>query len=397
MIDRYAREHGEYFTPKTVLDIFTEFSKASSAILVPFTTKAQFISEIASVSEIDVLKSGILGEHLLDPIAKAGAHAVTAAKKSHYDLVILDPPFGIMAPEKQFGTRDRALIEFASSLSSLSENGLALGVFSQGILWRHTDKAWYQAIEDDGFHVNAVIELPSGTYSPYTNIGTVMLAVSRVRSNGYLSIESSASSPETIRSLLETLLTKPNSVHKLLRFPEAPYKYDLPSSLRSRNIVDTRLQKFGYPVINLLDACRDIRLTREQYGFLDEEGALFVPNIGTGNVVTSIADMTMKNHHNYFQLILNEAMIMPDYAAQMLNSDVGKLQRETLFTGAVIPKVSASSFKTIGLRIPVPPIDEQRKLIQLNNNIRASMNTLGAYCTPYFRDHKSLLYGARRL
>ncbi len=99
-----------------------------------------------------------------------------------FDLIVATPPFSMSLRDERLAMFGRKYpfaedLYIADSLRSLTHNGIAIGVFAQGILFRGNAEAELRKefIEQD--KLDSIIALPSGVFQ-YTTIPTVVLKFS---------------------------------------------------------------------------------------------------------------------------------------------------------------------------------------------------------------------------
>lgn len=83
------------------------------------------------------------------------------------------------------------------------------------------------------------------------------------------------------------------------------------------------------PAIVLEELATEINLGRhgEDFAFATAENAIYVPLIGTSDVVESLDDLTLKPQ-NYAQLVIDRVQSDARFVARFLNSEFGKELRE---------------------------------------------------------------------
>jgi len=101
-------------------------------------------------------------------------------------------------------------------------------------------------------------------------------------------------------------------------------------------------------------------------GFKKRPNSVYLPLIGNSNALTSIEEFKLKSH-NYIQLVIREEMALAEYIAFYLNSDMGKIYRENLTSGLVIPKINKGTIKESSIYLP--SLGEQRNIIDVQKRV----------------------------
>ena len=124
-----------------------------------------------------------------------------------------------------------------------------------------------------------------------------------------------------------------------------------------------------------MELATEINLGRfgDDFAFQPQENSLFIPLIGSSDVVDSLSDLTLKKQ-NYAQVVIDPARSNPRFVARFLNSEFGKELREQSKSGAVIPKLNKQNLKE--LRVFVPDLQTQRRMLEIEARITAEQNTL---------------------
>ena len=84
---------------------------------------------------------------------------------------------------------------------------------------------------------------------------------------------------------------------------------------------------FGCPSVTLGELAEEVTLGRVGLDLSDKENAIFVPMIGTSNVVERIDEFTLKAQ-NYARVVIKPDCCNARFVANYLNSELGKATRE---------------------------------------------------------------------
>jgi hypothetical protein len=134
-------------------------------------------------------------------------------------------------------------------------------------------------------------------------------------------------------------------------------------------------QRFGAPAVTLEALATAINLGRlgDEFDFNPLDNSIFVPLIGSGDVMESLSDLTLKKQ-SYAQVVIDPAQSNARFVARFLNSEFGKELREQSKSGTVIPKLTKQTLKE--LRIFVPDLLTQKQMLEIETNISAEHNTV---------------------
>jgi hypothetical protein len=100
------------------------------------------------------------------------------------DLVVSCPPFGARvehADASASRSGELASLPLPLSVQTLSTDGEALFVLTQGCWGNSSEGGWRTVLAASGFAIGACISIPSGTFAPFTSIPAVLVQVVRGR------------------------------------------------------------------------------------------------------------------------------------------------------------------------------------------------------------------------
>jgi hypothetical protein len=132
----------------------------------------------------------------------------------------------------------------------------------------------------------------------------------------------------------------------------------------------TQLTRQGLPLVNLAELLQEANgpKRKNDSSFPDRANAVYLPSIGSSEVVTSTEQFRIKPH-NYLQLVLKAELVNADFLAKFLNSELGLQARRSLLSGYCISKISLSAVRN-GVQIPLPPLSVQSAVIEADTNLR---------------------------
>jgi len=150
---------------------------------------------------------------------------------------------------------------------------------------------------------------------------------------------------------------------------------------RYERLIDKREQKriaFRYKLKEIKiekELTIEINLSsiKNKDGFKKRSNSVYLPLIGNSNAVTSIEEFKLKPH-NYIQLVIREEIALAEYIAFYLNSEMGKIYRENLTSGLVIPKINKGTIKESSIYLP--NLEEQRNIIDVQKRVNNVFNKI---------------------
>lgn len=260
----------------------------------------------------------------------------------------------------------------AAATARLSDNGVGIFVVSASFFF--ADRSILKRFTELGLNVDAALALPPGSFSPYTSISTYLVVLSK-SSPKSMFVAQLSSDPNTNSQILANFANRmKGGAVELGRYVDVQ-KFRSIDSLRAGDYFESASMQIGFPAVVLEDLANAINLGRYGDGFKFPEAlnAVFVPMIGQSDVVSSIADLTLKAQ-NYAQVVVDPSRSYATFIAQFLNSELGKKIREWGKTGAIIPKLNKQTLKK--LKVFIPDLATQRKMLEIEGRLSGEENTL---------------------
>jgi hypothetical protein len=156
-----------------------------------------------------------------------------------------------------------------------------------------------------GLTINADLALPSGSFAPYTNIPTYLVVVKKGSLARMFVAQLSSDAKTNLQIISNLKKREEGGTLELGRFVD-PLSFIGLDSLRTAERFQAAERKFGAPALRLEDLATAITFSREGDGFKFEQHdhAIFVPLIGTSDVVDSLDELTLKSQ-NYAQVVID--------------------------------------------------------------------------------------------
>jgi len=264
------------------------------------------------------------------------------------------------------------LILAASSLH-LSPSGIGLFVVPQSFFI--SPGSVLKQFPHLGLSLDAALALPSGSFSPYTNIPTYLLLVRKGVLRNMFAAQLSSDANTNLQIICNLQDQKEGGTLELGRFVN-PLDFNGLAQIRTVERFAAAQVQFGEPALRLGDVATEINLGRpnEDFEFTPKENTIYLPLIGNSDVVHSLTELTLKRQ-NYAQVSIDPAKSNARFVAQFLNSELGKESRDSAKTG-FIAKLNKQSLKSVP--IFVPSIHIQRDMVELEGRIAEEQNIISS-------------------
>jgi hypothetical protein len=390
---RFGRGGGMLHLPGWLAEVFAALAKdvAPKAICDPCAGVGLLVGVLRETCqpEVAVAFTQNYTEHAIGSVLVPEAkwqlgeplHLLSSATEK-FDLVasILPMGFRSMKPLGVSGKTgetvelrdDLGNLVIVSASLQLSPDGVGLFVVTPSFFF--SERSVLRQFRALGLAVHAALALPPGTFAPYTNIPTYLLVV-RKKLEPRMFVAQLSGDEKTNLQILENLRHgRQGGTLELGRLVE-PTTFTSLERIRTAERFGEAERRFGAPAVKLGELATAINLGRfgEGFAFEAQDNALFIPLIGNAQVVDSLDDLTLKKQ-NYAQVVVAPSRSNARLVARFLNSDFGKELREQGKTGAVIPKLNKQTLKE--LRVFVPDLQTQRRMLEIETRITAEQNTL---------------------
>ena len=283
--------------------------------------------------------------------------------ETEYDLIYSELPIEPVSNRSIYSS----IVDDCNML--ITKNNYAVFTFSSNITSSSNGQKWIKSLEKRELYLIAVIDLPSGIYAPYINCEGRILIFSRNKTDKVFL--SKIKNDNDIDAIIENFIRKEaNSKNERLGVwssRDSFYDYAaFDNNNRNERLLDKLSKNFNGKLVPIQDISLKIDSPRKD-GFNEEiEAAVYIPKLGKSKTVTRISDFDIKNH-NYFRIIVNQDLIIPDYLAFVLNTESGIELRLRAMNGGTIPFLNASNVAEI--RIPLPSIEFQSELLKVESEL----------------------------
>lgn len=330
-----------------------------------------------------VLQEQILGKALLpncqwhfgDPLELLPAVSPTP------DLVVCSPPFGVRLGRTievtgANGTATHKNPELGEAIllkavECMAPNGLGLFVMPASFIFRQNSVR--HRFAELGWGMEAAFELPSGAFRPYAMVNTTLVVI-RKQPVQRLFVGQLSNDEATTKAVIDNFLAQREGGSLEMGRYVDPSTFRGVASLRAEEELREMAERYGTEPTTLGEVATQVNLGRfgVDFRFPDVENAVYVPLIGSTDVVDSSESLKLK-HQNYAQVIVDPVKSKASFVAQYLNSAEGRSARSALQAGA-IPKLNKA---TLGhVQVFLPALAAQEAMMELEARLTAEQNVI---------------------
>jgi hypothetical protein len=391
---RIHRSEGRFYVPEWLAGVFAALTEGVSpkTICDPWAgigLLVAMLQEKTGAGEVLAITRNV-GEHTLGQVLVPGAIWLLGEPlllleegKQEFDLAASILPMGAGLPNSLKLTLPSGdsvqledglgnLILLAASMR-LSSSGVGLFVVTPSFFL--TRQSVVRLFGDLGLGIEAALALPSGTFAPYTNIPGYLVVVRRKVSARMFVAQLSADTNTNHQIIGNLRHEREGGSLELGRFV-ASESFRSIEALRAAERFARAERRFGAPSVSLGELATTINLGRfgDKFTFQALENGIFVPLIGSSDVMESVGDLTLKLQ-NYAQVVIDPARSNARFVARFLNSEFGKELREQNKSG-FIPKLNKQTLKAV--RVFVPESKTQQQMLEIEASITTEQNTVMA-------------------
>jgi len=287
---------------------------------------------------------------------------------STYDIIFSELPLN-MRPMNKFILDNKIKVgpdinHLAKSLLKLNENGTLFFLGSASMIWGAKSKKFLDVFEKNNFFVNSIIR-SHNLWTPTTNIDIFIFCFQKKKKDKlFIGTFNDRNLKQLYNNFSKNLSkditngtwVKRDSFHSF-------YRLEIEEQIVNKGDYS------GYPKTNLMAISHEISMlnTGKKIPLSESKGnIIFIPKIGNSNVVTNLKDTKLK-HHNLFKVVLDEKVILNEYAMYFFNTDKGKTYRKSIERGSTIKFISKEDLKS--LVIFLPSISVQKKLVKSSQKL----------------------------
>ncbi len=288
-----------------------------------------------------------------------------------FDLIFGNFSFGMnrieteLFPNKKINQNWNSIF---NSLKLLNDSGFAFFVAEPSIIYSRPALDFLNALNTNKFYLNLVLKIPPKIYEPHTSFQPILIGFSKEE---YQKLFIADLDRDNIPSIVQNFKQeKGTELEKGIWVNKESFQSF--SNFKILNQIDSlKTQYKEYKEYRLSEIATEINLTREK--FKEKPNSIYIPKIGNSSVVSSLSNLKIKAQ-NYFQIVLNNEIVLADYLALFYKSKLGQLILNSLNTGSFIPNINKGNIQDSF--VAIPKLEEQKLLIHTNNKLEDLQNTI---------------------
>lgn len=286
-----------------------------------------------------------------------------------YDFIFGDFPLG-MGKREEFQVGSETLkirqnwVEIAKSINLLNDNGLAFYLVEPTGFSVSEGKKLEEALNSEGYFVNAILNAPEGVLQPETSITPVFVLISRKKTSTIFIAElwSKSQGSKIADNFCSWVFGK--DLSQGLSIEEKTFSGFHRVKIKQQ-IEKLETQYKEYEEYTIGEIASEISHVKHGKSFVEKENSIYIPKIGNSAVLSSLCDTTIK-HHNYFQVVIGPKAV-GEYVAAFLRSNLGQLILQSLTSGAVITHLNKLALEQV--TIALPPFDKQKQIVDTQQKL----------------------------
>lgn len=359
--------YGSFVTPDIVIDVFVKLSNHLKAqnILVPYFGLGKITNTL--------IKHGCCVDSIIScekerEIASKFRFNEYQTDNKKYKLVCAEPPFD-----------KRQVDDFMKQMDLFSEilegDGICAFVFPTSVKFDGRYIKLLDHAKNVGLYIDAVIDLPKGTYYPYAGIDTkILLFTKKADSKHFIANIVERNDVEiVIANYINKITAKKYSIGTWV---DDSQFFDIQDFERELNLTKA-VKKFNGKRVTLSELAKEIRRPSKENTFEDLPNSVYIPALGTSDVVDSLEDLKIKPQ-NYFQAIIDTEIASTEYVCYFLNNIQGIQNRRDSMMGTTITRFNLQTLSK--LEVIIPSFAEQNQILDTQRQIqelRAQIEALG--------------------
>ena len=356
----------------TLAEKIKDFFSLNSVLSINASTFGTF-SKVTDIADVEIANYPKATNNSNTSIIIGDPFSVLEQVDDNYDLIIGDLPLGYKGADKRVEWKDGNInikakknwIIILKSLFKLTRNGYGLFLVEPAILWSQEWKRFTAVFNDLGFYINAIFNSPKNILLPETSLRPIIILVSRSGGTGLFIAE--ISDADSVVSILRNL-TENTSSHHLetgVFVNESVFK-GFNNYKITKQIEKLQTQYKEFKELRLVDISTEISLGKQNKKFEEKTNALYIPRVCNTPVVYSLRQTTLK-HQKYFQIVLDQSVVLNEYVSLFFSSDLGRLVLESLYGSTIFPTTTKKDLEQVS--IPIPSINEQKIIITANHKL----------------------------
>ena len=280
-----------------------------------------------------------------------------------YDYIVADLPLNIkkvksaLNPEEKVNNNWDLLYQ---AIQKLSHHGIAVFIVEPAILFSNLGRKVLARLEQDGFVYNAAFNTPENILDPITTFRPILLVFSTKPSQSIFI----GSIGEDNHTLVQNFVQQKDSENLESGRLVAKSEFKSFSGYATSSQIEKLLQQYtGYQLYRLKDVSLKIAKTKKR--FASTPNSFYLSRVGASNAVMELKPSD--DHKYFFQVQLDEEMVLAEYMILFYRSKLGRLILESLNSGSFIPHIIKSDLSKS--TVAIPKMDEQITLVQASSKL----------------------------
>ena len=282
---------------------------------------------------------------------------------SKFDLILGDLPLAWKPNiDHQFGNHKlkirRNWAELLTALKFLDAGGIAIFLIEPTAFSSNEGTKLENALNSEGFFVNAIFNAPEGLLQPETAITPVFVVITTTPNN--LIFLAELLNEKQARKVVANYFSSVNGgdlKSGLLIPPKTFHSFQRLKIKKQIEKLETQYKE--YEKYTLGDLAIEINYVKSGDTLKEKNNSIYIPKIGSSPVISEISNANLK-HHNYFQVVLKDKAVN-EYVSAFFKSDIGRLIRGSLTSGTFNPHLNKRELEQALIALPSP--DDQNKIL----------------------------------
>ncbi len=253
--------------------------------------------------------------------------------------------------------RENWIILLEASLKLL-DDGYALALIDPA-LWSKEWQKFLNVLNANSIFINAIFNMPKDYLYPIAKTRPILVLVSRKKMDKlYIAeIERGSDTSVVINNFFNNKSS--DNIGTGILVDEKSFRGFKQYHVNDQ-IAKLQTRYKDYESHTLQDISHEIRLGKTGVSFEEADNAIYIPKVGNSPVRSNLESTTLK-HQNYFQILLNDTIVINEYAAQFYSSDIGRLIIDSLFTEGTIPNITKEAL--VQTVMAIPSLEEQNLIV----------------------------------
>lgn len=290
------------------------------------------------------------------------------SEKKDYDFIVVDLPIGMMKVKSSIGGHELSIKqnwhELIKALRMLKETGICLALVEPTAFAYDVGDKFTNALEEDGYFLQALLDLPEKILQPQTSIRPV-LAIFGTQPKDSLFVGEITNLEQASRLAKSFLFSAVGEGLSEGMFIKNEQFVGFKNLRFKQQLAKLKTQYKTYNTVPFKDIVENVKAVRSGDVFTDAPNAIYVPKLGASEVTPDIEKLTIK-HHNILQIQLTDR-VSNEFVSAFFNSELGKLIIGSCRVGDVIERLNKNLL--LEAEIALPELKEQEKIANTHKKL----------------------------